>query len=166
PEPATGALLAEANTLKAIGDVLKFLYRRTEALKNYDQAIELYRATGARLGEANVLQELGKMQSNPQTAVRLIQQAQSIYEAIEDRYSQSRNLIGFLAAAQLAAGDRDAAIRSLHGGADLALGTEFEFVREVALKQLQALDETGVEPLTDEQKSPRQRLLNIIFKRR
>jgi len=138
---AVGARLGEANVLKAIGDVLQFLKRSTEALQNYEQALELYRAVGARLGEANVLKELGKMLSKPEEAVRLIQQAQSIYEAIEDRYSQCRNLIVFLAAAQLAAGQKEAAIRSLHRGADLALDTEFQFYREDALKRLREITE-------------------------
>ncbi|MEI6429333.1 MAG: tetratricopeptide repeat protein, partial [Pseudanabaena sp. ELA607] len=48
-----GARLGEANTLKAIGDVLQFLDRRTEALERYEAALSFYREIGARLGEAN-----------------------------------------------------------------------------------------------------------------
>jgi len=51
-------LEGEANTLKAIGDVLQFLDRRSEALENYDGAMEIYRQVGDRLGEANTLQAI------------------------------------------------------------------------------------------------------------
>ena len=67
PSETQGARLGEANTLKAIGDVLQFLDRRTEALANYEQAIGMYREVGespsetqgARLGEANTLKAIG-----------------------------------------------------------------------------------------------------------
>ncbi|MEH1777281.1 tetratricopeptide repeat protein [Nostoc sp.] len=55
----TGSRWGEANTLRAIGDVLQFLDRRTEALECYEAALAFYRDIGARLGEANTLVEIG-----------------------------------------------------------------------------------------------------------
>ncbi|WP_155523551.1 tetratricopeptide repeat protein [Nodosilinea nodulosa] len=136
---ATGARLGEANTLTAIGDVLQFLDRRTEALQNYEQAMELYRATGDRLGEANVLQEQGKMEPDPHRSLQLLQQAQALYETIGDRYSQCRNLLRFVAEAQLALGQHHEAIKSLQCAADLAADTEFAFFRKDALQRLQEI---------------------------
>ena len=48
-----------ANTLQAIGDVLQFLDRRSEALEHYQSAIEIFRQVGDRLGEANTLKAIG-----------------------------------------------------------------------------------------------------------
>ena len=59
-----GDRLGEANTLKAIADVLQFKKQTDEALENYARAIEIYRQVGdspslerlrQRLGEANTL---------------------------------------------------------------------------------------------------------------
>ncbi|MEM7065229.1 MAG: tetratricopeptide repeat protein, partial [Cyanobacteria bacterium P01_B01_bin.77] len=127
------------NTLKAVGDVLQFLDRRQEALNNYEQALTLYRDVGARLGEANVLQEFGKLQDSPQESLKLLQQAHALYTAIEDRYSQCRNLVRFIAKAQLELEQTDEALSSLHCAADLAKNTEFEFFREDALQEISAI---------------------------
>ena len=54
-----GDRLGEANTLKAIGDVLQFLKRSTEALERYEAALAFYRDIGDRLGEANTLKAIG-----------------------------------------------------------------------------------------------------------
>jgi tetratricopeptide (TPR) repeat protein len=56
---AKGAVWEEANTLKAIGDVLQFLDRRDEALDRYDTALKLYEQVGANLGKANTLIAIG-----------------------------------------------------------------------------------------------------------
>ncbi len=53
---------AEANTLKAIGDVQQFRDERDDALDSYQQALQLFRAVGDRLGEANTLQAIGDVQ--------------------------------------------------------------------------------------------------------
>ncbi|MDZ8237974.1 MAG: tetratricopeptide repeat protein [Nostoc sp. ChiQUE01a] len=60
--------MGEANTLKAIGDVLQFLKRSEEALQRYESALQFYRDIGDRLGEANVLQEFGKLPGLTQLA--------------------------------------------------------------------------------------------------
>ncbi|MEM1293035.1 MAG: tetratricopeptide repeat protein, partial [Cyanobacteria bacterium P01_H01_bin.162] len=143
---ATGARLGEANTLRALGDVEQFLKRSQEALKHYEQALALYQATGDRLGEANVLQEFGKMAKDSRKSLAFLQQAQSLYEAIGDRYSQCRNLVNFLADAQLAMGQRAEAICSLHRAADLALGSEYAFLAERAQNKLRNWDADTLKP--------------------
>ena len=52
----------KANVLQAMGDVQQFRAERDAALKNYEQALKLYRETGDKLGEANVLQAMGDVQ--------------------------------------------------------------------------------------------------------
>ncbi|MGD1928386.1 MAG: tetratricopeptide repeat protein [Leptolyngbyaceae cyanobacterium] len=143
---AVGFRLGEANALKAVGNVLQSLKRNPEALQHYDQALELYQATGARLGEASVLQEFGKMAKDSRKSLAFLQQAQSLYEAIGDRYSQCRNLVNFLADAQLAVGQRAEAIRSLHRAADLALGSEYVFFAERAQNKLKNWDADTLKP--------------------
>jgi tetratricopeptide (TPR) repeat protein len=88
-----GARLGEANTLQAIGDVLQFLDQRQAALERYETAIEIYRQVGARLGEANTLQAIGDLQSDPAVAMaQYLQPALSIYQQIDNTYSQGRIL--------------------------------------------------------------------------
>ena len=137
---AENDLLQQASALFGLGQVHRLRIDNIKARARFEQAMELYRAVGARLGEANVLQEQGKMEQDPEKSLQLLQQAQSMYEAISDGYSQCRNLVKFLAEAQLAAGQQATAVRSLQCAADLALGTEFEFFRETALKRLQELE--------------------------
>ncbi|MGF1570289.1 MAG: tetratricopeptide repeat protein [Nodosilinea sp.] len=129
-----------ADALYGLGEVHRLKDDSTvKALARYQQAMALYRDTGDRLGEANVLQEQGKMQVEPQKSLRLLNQAQAIFEEIEDGYSQCRNLVSFLADAQLKAGQREAAIKSLHRAADMAANTEFAFFRDRALRRLHEL---------------------------
>jgi tetratricopeptide (TPR) repeat protein len=88
-----GDRLGEANTLQAIGDVLQFLDQRQAALERYETAIEIYRQVGARLGEANTLQAIGDLQSDPAVAMaQYLQPALSIYQQIDNTYSQGRIL--------------------------------------------------------------------------
>ncbi len=53
--------LGEANTLRAIGDVLQFRKESDAALRSYETALTLYRALGDRLGEANTLAALSRL---------------------------------------------------------------------------------------------------------
>ncbi len=106
--------------------MLQFLNRRDEALSRYEQALSFYRQIGDRLGEANVLQELGKLEDDPQQGLGFLQQAQNLYQQIGDIYSQSRNLIYFLADLQLQMGDKAAAINSLILGEELAAKINYQ----------------------------------------
>ncbi|NJK28184.1 MAG: hypothetical protein HC925_06370 [Coleofasciculaceae cyanobacterium SM2_3_26] len=117
--------LGEANTLKAIGDVLQFLDQRREALSRYDEALGIYRQVGARLGAANVLCELGRLQDEPNGAMAYFLEAQDIYERIGDKYSQGRNLLMFIWQAQAQLGDIDGVMCSLDAAA--AIGDEIGF---------------------------------------
>ncbi|MGQ9871847.1 tetratricopeptide repeat protein [Leptodesmis sp.] len=142
---ATNNRLGEANTLQAIGDVLQFLDRRSEALTNYEQAIGLYREVGDRLGEANVLQKFGKLQEDPQAGLGYLQQAQSIYEQIGDQYSQSRNLL-FVAACQIRLQKIDAAIATLQHSAALASTIGYEPLQQYALDRITELQQPAPAP--------------------
>ncbi|WP_233153765.1 tetratricopeptide repeat protein [Scytonema sp. HK-05] len=137
-----GARLGEANTLQAIGDVLQFLGRSPEALERYEQALAFYRETGSRLGEANVLQEFGKLQDDPVQGLEYLQQAQNLYLEIGDIYSQSRNLLYFIADTQLNMGQRDAAVDSLHQAAELATAINYEPFLEYAQSKIAEIDST------------------------
>ncbi|MGF1459678.1 MAG: hypothetical protein ACFBSG_11700 [Leptolyngbyaceae cyanobacterium] len=98
-----------------------------------------------------MITELGKLSKDPQAALRLTVQAQSLYEAIGDRYSQCRNLTYFLADAQLWADQKDAAIGSLRQAIDLALRTEFELFGHDAQRKL---SELGAAPLVPAMPQP------------
>ena len=138
-----GARLGEANTLQAIGDVLQFLKRSDEALSRYEQALSFYREIGARLGEANVLQELGKLEDDLKQSLEYIQQAQNLYQQIGDVYSQSRNLIYFLAEVQLEMGDKTAAINSLILGQELATKINYQPFQKRAQEKLAEIENNG-----------------------
>ncbi|MDX2214859.1 MAG: tetratricopeptide repeat protein [Oculatellaceae cyanobacterium bins.114] len=143
-----GARLGEANTLKAIGDVLQFLDRRTEALERYEQALAFYREIGDRLGEANTLQAIGLAEEDGVKGLEYCQTAFTLYQQIGDQYSQSRNLIYFTSVVQLKLRQQEAAIESLNRAAELAEGTQFEFFQETALAKIREIQgKTGFKGL-------------------
>ena len=81
----------EANTLKAIADVLQFKDRRDEALVNYEQAIDIYREVGDRLGEANTYDSLALLsvkQKNDSAALHYHQQALVIFKSMDSAYNE------------------------------------------------------------------------------
>jgi tetratricopeptide (TPR) repeat protein len=87
--------LGEANTLIAIGDVLQFLKRSTEALANYEQAIGIYREVGDRLGEANTLKAIGdvlQFLDRRTEALANYEQAIGIYREVGDRLGEANTL--------------------------------------------------------------------------
>ena len=134
-----GDRLGEANTLKAIGDVLQFLNRRDEALANYEQAIGLFRDVGDRLGEANTLQGLGGLKENDADALALYRQAHQLYQQIGDQYSQARNLRWFMAEAQVKLGQVADARIALQEAADIFDTIGLEDYRDGALGQIEEL---------------------------
>ena len=138
-----GDRLGEANTLKAIGDVLQFLDRRSEALERYEQALAFYPDIGDRLGEANVLQEFGKLQDDPAQGLEYLQQAQNLYTQIGDIYSQSRNLL-FITDVQLNMGQRDAALKCLHQAAELATSINYEPLIKYAQDKIAEIASTSL----------------------
>jgi len=91
----TGENLWEANALKAIGDVLRFLDRRNDALDNYQQAVEIYRVVGDLLGEANTLLGIGdtlQFLDRHNDALDNYQQAVKIYRAIGHLLGEANTL--------------------------------------------------------------------------
>ncbi len=111
-------------------------YLAAEALENYEQALGLYREIGDRLGEANVLQEYGKLQEDFSKALEYYQSAQELYVQIGDKYSQSRNLLYFIANAQRELEQQEQAINSLNRAAVVAEEIGYEPFRESALKKI------------------------------
>jgi tetratricopeptide (TPR) repeat protein len=131
----TDELKRYSDLLKVYGDVLQFLKRSDQALERYEDALKFYRDIGDRLGEANVLQEFGKLQPEPQAALKSLQSAQTLYTEIGDIYSQSRNLL-FIADTQLKMADSDAAINSLNNAIALASTINYAPLQESAQNRI------------------------------
>ena len=132
--------MGEANTLKAIADVLQFLKRSTEALENYQTALTLYRDTGSRLGEANTLQSIAMLEEDLNISLEYCQTALEIYTQIGDKYSQSRNLIYFTSEILLKLERNSEAIDSLNRGIEIAKEIPYQvFVEDASerIKQIQ-----------------------------
>ncbi|ABW27479.1 tetratricopeptide repeat protein [Acaryochloris marina] len=121
-----GDRLGEANTLKALGDVLQFLKQSQEALERYDEALRLYREVGDRLGEANTLLGLGSLQDRPAQAMDYYHSAQTIFQQIGDQYCQGRNLLMFIVSAQQQLGDLDGVEESLAQAEAIGKAIDFE----------------------------------------
>jgi tetratricopeptide (TPR) repeat protein len=108
-----GARLGEANTLKAIGDVLQFLDQRQDALQRYETAIAIYREVGDRLGEANTLKAIGdvlQFLDQRQDALQRYETAIAIYREVGARLGEA-NVCDALALACVAQKDYDSALR-------------------------------------------------------
>ncbi|MFN7298707.1 MAG: hypothetical protein ACK5VA_17655, partial [Pseudanabaena sp.] len=108
------------NTLKAIGDVLQFLKRSTEALEKYKTVLAFYHEIGAHLGEANTLQSIAILEEDPVIGLASSQTALNLYIEIGDKYSQARNLNYFTSNIQLKLGQKAEAISSLTLASKLA----------------------------------------------
>ena len=138
---AKGDVWEEANTLKAIGDVLQFLDRREEALERYDTALKLYEQVGAKLGKANTLQAIGDValasEQYPE-ALQQYRQALALVEQIHDLYSTARvwYYIGKAGAAQ---GDKPEAIS--------AFTTAASIFRNIKLEDLAQFCEGAIEEI-------------------
>ena len=141
-----GDRLGEANTLKAIGDVLQFLKQSQEALNRYETAIDIYRQVGDRLGEANTLKAIGDLEEDPKNGLKRFHQAMQIYQDIGDQYSQSRILVTSLAPAYLKLNQPDQANeayeKALQYFEEINLEVGIEFCKE----QLRNLNQQSVIP--------------------
>jgi tetratricopeptide (TPR) repeat protein len=96
------------------------------------------------LGEANVLQQFGKLQDDPVQGLEYLQQAQNLFLEIGDIYSQSRNLLYFIAKVQLNMGQRDAALNCLHQAAELATAINHEPFIKYAQEKIAEIASTGL----------------------
>ena len=92
---AKGAVWEEANTLRAIGDVLQFLDRRDEALERYDTALKLYEQVGDNLGKANTLRAIGdvlQFLDRREEALERYDTALKLYEQVGDNLGKANTL--------------------------------------------------------------------------
>ena len=96
------------------------------------------------MGEANVLQQFGKLQDDPVQGLEYLQQAQNLYLEIGDIYSQSRNLLYFIADTQLNMGQRDAGVDSLHQATELATSINHEPFIKYAQDKIAEIASTGL----------------------
>nr|WP_318657993.1 tetratricopeptide repeat protein [Pseudanabaena sp. ABRG5-3] len=128
--------MGEANTLQAIGDVLQFLDRRTEALERYEAALAFYREIGDRLGEANTLQAIAILEEDPVIGLASSQAALQLYIEIGTKYSQARNLILFTSELQLKLGQKTEAIDSLVRAAELGREIDYEVMVDYANQKI------------------------------
>ncbi len=90
-----GDRLGEANTLRAIGDVLQFLNQSREALQRYDAALALYRDVGDRLGEAYTLQAIGdvlQFLDQRSEALQRYDAALALYREVGSRLGEANTL--------------------------------------------------------------------------
>lgn len=87
---------------------------------------------GDRLGEANTLQGLGSSQESPAEAMTYFQEAQTIFKAIGDKYSQGRNLLMFIVNAQAQLDDVEGVMRSLDEAEAIGQEINVEILCEVA----------------------------------
>ncbi|MBU6360421.1 MAG: tetratricopeptide repeat protein, partial [Chloroflexi bacterium] len=86
---------AQANVLKALGDLKVRVADLAGARADYERALPIYRAIEDRLGEANVLQSLGDLKvrvSDLAGARADYERALPIYRAIEDRLGEANIL--------------------------------------------------------------------------
>jgi tetratricopeptide (TPR) repeat protein len=117
----------EANTLQAIGDVLKFLKQSQDALQRYETAITIYRAVGDRLGEANTLKAIGDVQTDYQLAMReYFQPALNLYSDIGSTYNEARIITTSIAPTYLKQGNAYQAKLSYEQALHLWEGIPFE----------------------------------------
>ena len=85
-----------ANCLQAKADVLQFLKQSGEAIRLYDEAIEVYNAVGDRLGYANCLQakaDVLQFLKQSGEAIRLYDEAIEVYNAVGDRLGYANALL-------------------------------------------------------------------------
>ncbi len=90
-----GDRLGEAYILKAIGDVLQFLNRSSEALEKYEQALAFSRETGSRLGEAYTLKAIGdvlQFLNRRSEALEKYEQTLGFYRDVGDRLGEANTL--------------------------------------------------------------------------
>jgi len=90
-----GYVPGQANTLKALGDLMVRLAELSQARGYYDQALPLYDQIGDRLGQANTLQALGDLMvrlAELSQARGYYDQALPLYDQIGDRLGQANTL--------------------------------------------------------------------------
>ena len=88
----------QANTLKAMGDVLRYQDDLDGAMDHYRRALDLFVQVHSRLGQANVLAGLSRLallQGDDALAADLMAQAATLRQAIQDRYGTATDHFNF-----------------------------------------------------------------------
>ncbi len=110
-----------ANLLQAAGDVQVFYDRHDEALKSYQQALDLFIELDDRLGQANTLKAIGDAQAlrkEDDAALQSYRQALDLFTAVGDRLGQA-NTLKAIGDAQAFRKKNDAALQSYRQALDL-----------------------------------------------
>ncbi|HHP7245038.1 MAG TPA: tetratricopeptide repeat protein [Elainellaceae cyanobacterium] len=137
----------EADALLGLGKTLQIIETNTQALANYEQALQIYRDVGDRLGEANTLLELGRFLDDVNQSLEMYESAQNIYIQIGDRYSQARTLFMYISNALLTLGRVEEAIAALTNVTAISQSIGFESGRDAAL---QKIEEIQTQMMSDE----------------
>ena len=104
-----------AHALNSMGTVLESMGKLQEALKYYNESVQLFRATGDKMGEASVLNSVGKVYwalGQRLKGMRSCQRALSIARAARDR-RQEIAVLANIAKAERDTGDYVAARKSI-----------------------------------------------------
>ena len=91
----TGQQNSRANLLRAIGDIQAFSDQRDQALRSYEQALELFIAVGDRLGQAGALKAIGDVlafRRENAAALSAYERALELSITIGDRLGQANAL--------------------------------------------------------------------------
>jgi tetratricopeptide (TPR) repeat protein len=134
-----GDRLGYANALQAKADVLQFLKQCDAAIALYDEAMATYQQVGDRLGYANALCSRASLLEDLSAALEAFLQAQQVYLAVQDRYSQARNLILYISSAQAALGQVEAAVESLQQAAEIGQAIGVDILVQVAQQRMAEL---------------------------
>jgi tetratricopeptide (TPR) repeat protein len=87
--------LAQANTLRSIGEAQQFRKEMEAALESYNQALDLYKVLSERLGEANTLYAIGNVQQfrkEMEAALGSYAQALGLYKVVEGHIGEANTL--------------------------------------------------------------------------
>ena len=104
---------------------------------------------GACLGEANCINKFANLKEDLEQKLQLFQSAQQIYVAIDDRYSQSRNL-RFIARTYGFLHNTESAIQSWTASRDLASSIHYEPSQTSAQRAIDRL--SSKQRMTSQQK--------------
>jgi tetratricopeptide (TPR) repeat protein len=144
-----GDHLGEANTLRAIGDILQSLEQWQEALNSYYKALNLYESIGERLGEANTLKAIGDMclqredidEQEFNQSWFFLDKAYRLYCDVGNYYSQANILLSSIAPVLLRQGRRGDAIAAITEAAEIAAAIGYEPMQQHAADMLKTLQQ-------------------------
>ena len=133
-EELSNALLQfKATILISMAYILSYeLNRREEALKKYELVLPISRKLGDKLQEASTLQNLAILKRDLLIGLTYSKAALSIYEKLDDKINQARNLSYYTSITQIKLGQKREALISLTRAAELAQIENDESILEYA----------------------------------